>query len=185
MNRLIVACLIATAIIFAAVVVDADAGAPRDGGTMVARDGGAIADPSMSTGPLPATRVSVLAGSGTDPEISDAVYFVRLIVSAAKHKQWRLLCGLGLVALTWALRRFGAKKIPWLATDRGGVALILGTSMLTAIASLALSKMAVNIDSLTDALTNGVIAAGGYAMLKKLWAPAEKKKEVIVAAGAA
>ena len=159
-------------------------------------DAGAVppldADPSMGMaiparadlGVTVSETLTRFASSDADPEVGEVAAFVRMIVGAAKHKQWRLLIGLLLIALTWGARKFGAKKFPWLATDRGGVALHIGLSLGMALASLLLSKMAINSDSVTDAITNGLIAAGGYSMLKKLWAPA-KPDRVVVAAGSA
>ena len=121
-----------------------------------------------------------------DPSLGEVAHLVRLIVRAAKHKQWRYLVALVLVGLTFVARRFGAKKIPWLATDRGAVALHLGVALGSAMGSLLLSKTSLTADALADAGLNALAAAGGYAMLKKLLAPKRADdKKTVVAAGAA
>lgn len=52
-----------------------------------------------------------------DPEQTGA--FVKVVVDAIASRNWPLLASLGVVALVWAVRKFGSTRIPWLGTDRG------------------------------------------------------------------
>lgn len=118
----------------------------------------------------------VIDDGGRDAETSMIIALARMIVDAAKHRNWRLLVGLALSLVVLVLRWIVVKKLPWprvsawVASDLGGVALLLLTSVATALSTLLLSRTALTADHVVDCLINALVAAGGYTTLKKLWA---------------
>lgn len=114
----------------------------------------------------------VLAQAAVQPDPEQAGAFVKLLVDAASSRNWPLLAALVVVALVWAVRRFGAARLPWLGTDRGGAVLVLATSLAGAVATALAGGAGLSLPLLVEALAVAVSAAGGFNLVKKLAAPA-------------
>lgn len=112
------------------------------------------------------------------PETFDA--FFQALTEALKLHDWRILAGLCCIALV-AGARWGAGKIPgkfgaWIKGDQGGAA----TALLIGIAgsfgrALFASKDAISAQFILDGVVMGVTAAGGFSVVKKLFAGASAK----------
>lgn len=100
---------------------------------------------------------------------------LQMLLDAVKSGQWLLVGSLGLVVLVWALRQFGGKWMPFLKTDRGGALLAVASGLCTYTATALISGAAFSLQMLLAGLEMGVTAAGGYAILKKLFFPSDQK----------
>lgn len=113
-------------------------------------------------------------------DVSAVIEIAKMLVGAVRQKNWRVVMGLALSLLVFGLRRLAVPRLPWprvkafLLTDRGGVVLLLGTAVASALSTLLLSGVALSPDHLIDCLGSALTAAGGYSVLKKLWAPGDK-----------
>jgi len=124
----------------------------------------------------PASAPSVVPAVATAvPNIdADPVGYARAAYSAAKGGQWLALVALLIVGLVYVVRRWGAKLLPWLGTDRGGVASALVCGVLVSLAASALSG-SLGVGSIVGAFEQAVIAVGGFTVLKKLIFPSDAK----------
>lgn len=101
--------------------------------------------------------------------------FVQALSGALKVHDWRIVAGLGCIALTW-LARLGLGKIPgkagaFFSGDAGGAL----TALLVGIAgsfgrALFASKDPISAQFVIDGLVVGVTSAGGFSVVKKLFA---------------
>lgn len=112
-------------------------------------------------------------GIGTSP--SDPGDLLPSMLNAAKSGQWRLLAGLLLGVLVWATRKWGARLVPWLGTDRGGAVLVLVLGLLGGVATTLAGDQPLSWSLLVDSLSMAFGAAGGYAVTKKLVAPSDQE----------
>lgn len=98
------------------------------------------------------------------------------LYQAVMSGQGALAAALALVAAVFVLRKFVAPMVPFFGTDAGGALLVLLTSetgaLLTAVAAAGGKFEHVTGALLLKALQVGFAAAGGWAVLKKLVAPA-------------
>lgn len=96
------------------------------------------------------------------------------IFDAVTTSNWRALAALGVVAFVWAGRTYGAKKIPWLGTDRGGSVLALLTGIAGGLANAWLAGKPVDLSLVVQGLQTGVLASGGYVMTRRLLWPEQR-----------
>lgn len=96
--------------------------------------------------------------------------FFSLIVSAAQSHSWMYLVAAVLMAATWGARKYLAPKVPWLASDAGGVALALLLAFFGAVVTAGPSA-ALSWALLATSAKVAVTAMGGYAGLRKLVVP--------------
>lgn len=94
---------------------------------------------------------------------------ITFLFDAARTSNWRLLAVLALVAVVWGIRAFGSRAWPALASDRGGALLALIGGITGAICHAALAGAPVTRQLVLEGVVNGVTAAGGWAMVRKLW----------------
>lgn len=73
-----------------------------------------------------------------------------------------------LIMAVWAMRKWGSKYLPWLATDKGGAMLALGTSMVGAVLNAYLAGKALDMKAAMTALGVGFAAGGGWTMVRKI-----------------
>jgi hypothetical protein len=114
---------------------------------------------------------TVLTAPPAPSPSADPVGFFESVYRAVADHDYKVAAALALVALVWAARTFGASKIPWLKTDRGGVALALGVSLAGAMASALMAHAKLTAHTFLVALQVGVLAAGGWTMVKRLLWP--------------
>ncbi len=138
---------------------------PKAGGVIIA--GGVIQQGPKDGG--------VIVGAAALDPAADPGGAVTSVLNAAKGGQWRLLAGLLLSLLVWGARSYGAKWVPWLKTDRGGAALVLGAALLGGLATVLSGDSSLSLATLANALSMAFSAAGGWVIVKKLLAPSDAK----------
>lgn len=137
----------------------ADAG-PIDAGTIaetVAVDAGAVAETVKDVGQDPAG-------------------FAKDTYDAVKSGQWWLLASLIVIAATFVARKWGAKVIPWLKTDRGGTVLAFSVAFLGGLAHAVAAEGSPSWEMLQTSLKVALGAVGGYTGLRKTLFPKDKPK---------
>lgn len=97
--------------------------------------------------------------------------FAASMLNAAKAGKWRLLAGGLLVVVVWLTRRFGSRAVPWLSTDRGGVALVLILGVLVGMATALAADAPITLDLLLGGISIALGGAGTYVAAKKSVAP--------------
>lgn len=106
------------------------------------------------------------------PSPDDMGAFTDAVVSAIANKQFGALLALGIMALTFCIRKMVAKISPkfdaFLHSDPGGVILALATSFSIALFA---SGGALTGPIVLGALKTAIGAMGGFAILTKLGAP--------------
>lgn len=97
--------------------------------------------------------------------------FAQELFNAAKSKDLRLVVILTIVLVVFVLRRWGSKLVPWFNTDRGGAGLAILMGVLGQAVLMLSSGGAFSAWMLVEGLINGVTAAGGVVVLKRLVNP--------------
>jgi hypothetical protein len=118
------------------------------------------------------------AGPGVDATVPDFSAGPELpepdagaIVEAAKGGKWRMLLGLMLVAMVWALRRWGSLLVPYIGGDRGGVVLALGLPVLGYVGMVLAGAAGFSLDGIVSAITIGLTASGLWTASKRVAKP--------------
>ena len=101
-------------------------------------------------------------------EAFDVEVFAKSVLGAVQSSNWRLLAALGVVGVVFALRKWGGKKWPFLATDRGGAALALAFGVACAFSNAFAAGQVPSLSLLMTGLSVGLTAAGGWSVVKKL-----------------
>ena len=117
---------------------------------------------------------SVSAETGDDSSVSDVIDSAKDLFSAVKDKKWSMAIALLVSLLTLAIRKWPwlvKSKIPWLATDRGGVVLVLATSLLASLSTAVIGGAAWSFSLLARAAETAAMAIGGYQGIKRLFWP--------------
>jgi hypothetical protein len=137
--------------------------------------GGADDEPNLAA----VVDAGPASGIGTSPSLVDPEKdpggFASSLLDSAKAGKWRLFAGLLLMAAVWASRRWGSSLWPWLKTDRGGAALVLALGMVGGLATALADGAPLNLALLVNSVSMAVGGAGTYAVLKKLFNPADAK----------
>lgn len=112
------------------------------------------------------------AAAHVDPE--DPVGLIRAAYNAITgDRSWTLAAGALLSLLV-----LGVRRTPWLPrwfkTDRGGVALVLGTALATGVSHALLAGASVNLLLVESIVGVAIAAIGGYAGLRRLIWPPDK-----------
>lgn len=102
----------------------------------------------------------------------DVLGLAKQIFDAVMGGHWALVAAAVLMLAVYLLRKFGAGKIPFLATDAGGALTVLATSELGALANALAAGQPLSWGLVWQALSVGFAAAGGWAILKKALLPA-------------
>jgi hypothetical protein len=103
--------------------------------------------------------------AATYPDIGLLVQAAARAVSAG---QWPLVAVLALVAAIWALRTFGRRWIPWLATSEGGTVLAFLTALGGTLGAAALGGVAITWALLASALAGAFTAMGAWTGVRRL-----------------
>lgn len=126
----------------------------------------AVAQPDPGDGPTP-TWVEDQSQAQEDP-----VDLGTKLFNAIKSGNYWYALGAFLGLLTFGFRRLLAwKKINWFQTDRGGLAAIGITSLLSLSSVSLLAMQAPSLALLWGVLAGTVTAMGGYVGIKKLFWP--------------
>ncbi|WP_254625390.1 hypothetical protein [Myxococcus sp. CA051A] len=102
------------------------------------------------------------------PDPSRIEEFARLVFDAVTARNWALVASLAVVAVVYALRRFGGTLFPWLASSRAGAVLALLVAVAGAVANALVAGESFTWTLLLKALGIGLGAAGGFSVLKAL-----------------
>lgn len=103
-----------------------------------------------------------------DISVDALQHLAQVALQAVTSGNWALLAALVLVGLVWAVRRWGASKVPFLASARGGALLALLGGIVGAVATALTAGAPVTAALLLKGLTVGVTAAGGWTVVRKL-----------------
>lgn len=109
----------------------------------------------------------------------------KLIFGAVQTGNWKLVAALAVVALVWLARRVGGNYIPLLKTDRGGALLVLLLGVAGALATAFTAGATLTAQVLFHGITTGIMAAGGFNLMKKLLWPTVPAPTVLIAPAAA
>ena len=109
-----------------------------------------------------------IVAQGVPPSPDDLSAFFKAVVDAVQGGQWRVVAVLGVVALVWAAKKFGAKWLPVLATSRGGALLAVLGGIVSTFAPALLSGTPFTLKLALDALLLGITAAGGWVVVRRL-----------------
>ena len=120
-----------------------------------------VAIPSLAF----AQTVAPPSAANTDPSS-----LLGQMLGALQGRNWIIAVGAGLCLSTFLLRSWGSAWWPWLRTDRGGAALVLTVSVLGA-AGTAIVGGHFTAQSVLDGVIVATNAAGGYALLRKIFLP--------------
>jgi hypothetical protein len=93
------------------------------------------------------------------------------IYAAVRSGQWVVAAGLVLLALVWAVRKYGGKLWPFLLTDRGGVVTSLALAFLGALGTTLAAGRTPGPADVMAALGLAFTASGGWTMVRRLINP--------------
>jgi len=135
------------------------------------------------TAPVSALAQDMGSGSGAGAPVVSAPAqglgdFLTAIFNAIQKHDWRVLAASALMLVVFLARTYGSKIPtigPKLATDRGGAALALGLALVGGLANAFASGASYSFSMFADSLIVAVTAAGGFNLVKKLWAPSDVK----------
>lgn len=132
----------------------------------------------------PATQVAPITGA------DDAHGIAAGILAAVRGSNWRLAVVFALAGLVLLARKFSGalaswlpyslssgwfgKLLRWFQTDRGGAWLVLISGVLTVAINGLVAGKGCDPQLLIDGFSTAITAAGGYAVLKKLFLPSDK-----------
>lgn len=100
----------------------------------------------------------------------DVLGLAKQLFDAVMHGQWALVAALALAAAVFALRKLGS-KVPFLASDAGGVLLTFFGALAGGLANSFAAGEGFSLALLFKSAQVAFLAMGGYAALKKLFAP--------------
>lgn len=126
-----------------------------DGGPVPALDGG----PTDPGGVLP---------DGTLPDGDDALGWIRAGYDAIVDGDWKIAAGALLSLLVLGIRRYGTRLPGFFRTDRGGVVLVLVTSLIGGVGHAFVAGAPLSLALVESILLVAIIAIGGYQGLKRL-----------------
>lgn len=128
--------------------------------------------------PHPPTELAVMAQAAPAAEAppvvalpdpgADAGGFAAALLDASRSKNYRGLVALGLMAIVFAVRRFGSKWFAHLGTDRGGALAALLIGVAGAYANALAAGAAIGWGLAYDGLLMGATAAGGWVVVKRI-----------------
>ena len=119
---------------------------------------------AVDPGPTPHWAQNEPAQAVTD----DPTGFALDLYRAVRAKDYWYAVGLFLCLLTWGFRSLLKPRVPWFATDRGGVAALAITSLLSAFALALLARQVPGWTMIGACLLGAFTAAGGWVAFKRL-----------------
>lgn len=110
------------------------------------------------------------------PDIEeDLGKFLTVMLEAFKARNWALGFTMFGMLLLWALRKYGPRLIPALATEGGSVVVTLLLSAVGSLATAVYNGADITFALVWKALSVGMLAIGGFAALKHLAGPILEK----------
>lgn len=104
--------------------------------------------------------------------------FLEQVFRAARSGDWTMVTALALIGSVWVARKpWALGRVGFFKTDRGGVAMVLGLSVVGGLANaiIALGKFPTDMLTYKTILLTAVTAMGGYVALKRLIWPADRR----------
>lgn len=105
----------------------------------------------------------------------DLFSVARELFAAVMGGQWALVAALALVATVFVLRKYVSPKVPFLASDAGGVLLAFVGSAAGGMATAFAAGQPFTWALLLKVVQVAFLAMGGFAALKKFLAPLAAK----------
>jgi hypothetical protein len=93
---------------------------------------------------------------------------IQLAFDAVSRGDARVVAALAAVGSVWWLRRWGAKHLPWLATDRGGAALSLAVGVAGSVLHGLAAGQGVSLDLLWQGVQTALVSSGLWTVGRKL-----------------
>jgi hypothetical protein len=106
----------------------------------------------------------------TPDDTPDFGAMLALGVEALRAGRYAVLAGVGLSLVTWGVRAYVFPRWAWAQTDRGGVVLAFGVSLMSTVAA-GLASGTASVATLGDALAALMLSAGAYSVFRKVVAP--------------
>lgn len=135
--------------------------------------GGASADTGSGSAVPPTPSVP--------PDLdNDLGGYLEQAFNAGVSGNWTAVTALVLIGATWVARKpWALGKIKFFSTDRGGVVMALGLSLIGGFASsiIAMGKFPTDLATYKAIAMTAVTAMGGYVALKRIIWPADKKPD--------
>lgn len=123
----------------------------------------------VSYGISHAATAQLVAAAGVTSDDTSMLDLLRPVYEALTSGQYALTTALGLIAAVALAKRYLGTTVPWLHSDAGGSLLVLvGSGAAAAATGLVAPGTHVTLALIKNALMAGVLAAGGYAMIKNL-----------------
>lgn len=94
--------------------------------------------------------------------------FAKLVFQAASEGKWLSLVALALIGIVWAVRKYGAPKVPFFATSEGGAIVNIVTSFVLALSGALLAGTPPTWGMAWVALQTSFLAAGGWSLVRNL-----------------
>lgn len=117
------------------------------------------------------------AAPAADDSLNQILGFAKSVMSDVQKKDWRMLAATVVMALAWALRKYGSsvpKLGPWMNTDRGGAVLALILGLCAGVGNALGGAGSLGWSTLVNSLLVSVTAAGGFTLMKKIISPSDK-----------
>ena len=129
------------------------------------------AGPAVAAPAAPPAASAAPAVAPAHDVAADPVGYAREVYDAVRGGRWAMAAGLLLIGVVYAARRWLGALVPWLRSDRGGVALAVGTSILATIGSAFAAGTTPDIHALLAGLEAAATAMAAYVAAKKLAPP--------------
>lgn len=113
-----------------------------------------------------ASTATTFAVAPVLPQPDDAADYIGALAAATKGGQWRVLSALVILGVVWALRKWGAKWVPWFATKWGGITLALSMGILAQFVTDLTGPSALTWTFVVNGLVQGALASGAWSMIK-------------------
>lgn len=139
---------------------------------------------------VPAAIVYAQAPAAADAQPDSFVAAISAVGKAFATRDWRALAAALLVLIVMGVRWLAGVKtqglppklaafLSWLRTDRGGAVTALVVGILSAAGALLAAGGPITWSVIVSGLVNAFVAAGGYALVKKLLWPSDKPEPTL------
>jgi hypothetical protein len=134
---------------------------------------------SIVWGATVAAPVFIVTAAATEAQMDgldspeSAQTIIQLAFDAVSRGDARVVAALAAVGSVWALRRWGAQHLPWLATDRGGAVLSLAVGVAGSVLHGLAAGQGVSADLVWQGVQTALAASGLWTVGRKLAKPAQ------------
>jgi len=129
---------------------------------------------------LASSAIANAAGVPTPDE--DAPAWALALYTAITSGEWKLAGGLVLLGLTWLVRSWGVRLIPWLGTSLGGIVLAFVLALASTFGLALATGASFTLASVAVAIGTAATAAGVWEWLRSYFPPAATSSDKIKAA---